>query len=85
MKFCLWRKIGDICSFYLSAQVFSKILLTFIFLINSCKVQFASAEEAELAVERLKGKIGQNLLKQVDVPYVVQSAKLAVASIQQDQ
>uniref|UniRef100_A0A0N8BGC4 Uncharacterized protein n=1 Tax=Daphnia magna TaxID=35525 RepID=A0A0N8BGC4_9CRUS len=52
---------------------------------NSCKVQFASAEEAELAVERLKGKIGQNLLKQVDVPYVVQSAKLAVASIQQDQ
>ncbi|XP_057378395.1 keratin, type II cytoskeletal 1-like [Daphnia carinata] len=52
---------------------------------NSCKVQFVSAEEAELAVERLKGKIGQSFLKQVDIPYVVQSAKLAVASIQQDQ
>lgn len=52
---------------------------------NSCKVQYASVEEAELAVERLRGKIGQSFLKQVDVPYVVQSAKLAVASIQQDQ
>jgi hypothetical protein len=36
-------------------------------------------------MERLKGQIGQYFLKYVDVPYVVQSAKLAVASIQQDQ
>ncbi|XP_046657406.1 keratin, type II cytoskeletal 1-like [Daphnia pulicaria] len=52
---------------------------------NSCKVQFATVEESEAAFFRLKEQIGQNFLKHVDVPYVVQSAKLAVANIQQDQ
>ncbi len=52
---------------------------------HSCKVQFATVQESEAAFDRLKEQIGQNFLKHVDVPYVVQSAKLAVANIQQDQ
>ena len=54
-------------------------------LIYSCKVQFASNEEAIAAIERLTSQIGKHFLKYVDVPYVVQNAKLAVANIQEDQ
>lgn len=53
--------------------------------LNSCKVQFATPDEAEAAVERLKSQIGVKGLQHVDVPYVVQSAKLAIASVQHDQ
>jgi hypothetical protein len=54
-------------------------------LIYSCKVQFASNEEAIAAIERLTSQIGKHFLKYVDVMYVVPNAKLAIANIKEDQ